>query len=199
MSVIKWLTAMLINSLGFITAPFIFPIAYILKDFKVFREFILWIYYDDEDEFGYDVDWFMVGRERNFFTAYKWCAIRNPAWNLQASSKLNQRKVYVFTKTKGVLQQNGNIVEPSLNANAVLKYVDENGVYRDNKGEFLSIKHSILGSQYAEFYEVESGEKYWRYSFANKINIYNLWIEFQIGYSTRPTFRLKIKNIKQIN
>lgn len=79
---IKWGVIMLINLLGFLTAPIIFPIAYLLRDIKLFRNYILWIYYDDEDDFGFNVSWWMRDKKPSFWMAYKWCAIRNPAWNL---------------------------------------------------------------------------------------------------------------------
>lgn len=194
----RYILIMILNLLGFLTAPIVFPIAYFLRDVSIVRNKLLWIYYDDEDDFGFDVEWFMVGRKRNFFTAYKWCALRNPAWNLQASSRLDESKLYVFTKTKGILQHNGIIVSPSLKATAVLKYVNKEGFYMDNKGDFLSEKFSVLGSQYAEFYEVSSGRRYWRYSVAKNI-LNDFWLELQVGYHTRPTFRLKIKKVKLRN
>ena len=99
-SFIRWFLFMMVSLLGFLTAPVIFPIAYLLRKIKVFRNNILWIYYDDEDEFGFDVDWWMQGRKKNFWTAYKWAALRNPAWNLQASlrPRKNGRDSYISHK-----------------------------------------------------------------------------------------------------
>ena len=50
----RWTLQMLLNLLGFLTAPIVFPFAYLLKDIKIVREKLLWIYFDDEDEFD---DW----------------------------------------------------------------------------------------------------------------------------------------------
>ena len=193
----KYIIRMIINLLGFISAPIVFPIAYGLRKVKIVRNKLLWYYYDDEDEFGYEVEWWMMDRKRNFATAYKWCAIRNPAWNLHASSKLpNVTKEYVFKSPKGSLRKNHKVVYPSLNVSAVLKYVDKDGKYMDNKGEYLSLTHSILGSQFVRFYNQVDARRYWRYTFADRV-VGSIWIELQIGYTTRPTFRLKIKNIKK--
>lgn len=194
---LRWLSQMVFNLFGFISAPVIFPIAYLLKDVRIVREKLLWIYYDDEDDFGFDVYWWMVGRKRNFFTAYKWCAIRNPMWNGHTLSMLKGFSIgaYIFFRPKGILQRDGKVL--SDNNTAVLKYENEFGKYMDNKGEYLSTKFSTIGSQYIEFIHVKSGKIYWRYSFANKV-YRNIWIEFQAGYTTRATFRLKIKNITKI-
>ena len=195
---------MVANLLGFVTAPLVFPIAYLLRNVRIVREKLLWIYYDDEDEFGYDVNWWMVNRSRGFWSAYKWCAIRNPAWNLHTLSTFvggwstinKSEKDYVFLTPKGLLQKNGKVLEPSFRVTAVLKYVDADGNYMDNKGEFLSLKYSTIGSQLVKFYDIRTRKEYWRYSYANKL-IGNIWMEIQIGYTTRATFRFKIKNIKE--
>ena len=197
---LKWLRIMMLNLFGFISAPVVFPIAYLLKDIKIVRDKLLWIYFDDEDGFGWNVDWWAKTNnyKENFWTAYKWCAIRNPAWNLHTLSQLNKKiSEYVFLSPRGILQKDGKVLEPKLNVTGVLKYVDNNNEYMDNKGEYLSLKYSIIGSQYVEFYNNRTLETYWRYSYANKL-IDNVWVELQMGYTTRATFRLKIKNITKI-
>ena len=187
---------MLANLFGFVTAPIVFPIAYLLRNKSIVRNKILWIYFDDENEFGYDVDWWMGNKQRNFWTAYSYCGFRNPAWNLQALWILKGgSESYLFLRPKGILQKDSNIIHPSLVNNAVLKYVDADGMYMDNKGDFLSLKHSIIGSQFVKFYNIHDNKKYWKYTFANKF-IDNIWLELQIGFTTRATFRLKIKHIK---
>ncbi len=187
---------MVANLLGFVTAPLVFPIAYLLRNVRIVREKLLWIYYDDEDEFGFDVFWWMLDNPRNFWSAYKWCAIRNPAWNLHTLSSLNDnRSNYVFLKTKGILQKDGKILQPNFYITGVLKYVNAENEYMDNKGSYLSLKYSIIGSQFVKFYNKRTLKNYWRYSYANKL-IGNIWVEIQMGYTTRATFRLKIKSIK---
>lgn len=193
---LKWFGSFLILALGFVLAPIIFPIAYLLRDIEIVRQKLLWAFYDDEDEFGYDVDWWMGDKEENFWTAYKWAALRNPAWNLHTLFSL-KKITAVFTKVKGGLTKGGKDVEVALGNSAVLKYEDADGNYMNNKGEYLSIKYSMLGSLYAEFYDYTSESKYWRYSFAGKV-YKSMWLELQIGYTTRATFRLKVKNIKKI-
>lgn len=198
MNIAKWFLTMMFNLFGFITAPIIFPIAYLLRDISIVRNKILWIYFDDEDEFGYDVYWWMRDKSRNFWSAYKWCAIRNPMWNGHTLSTINENpKSFVFLIPTGFLQKNGKILEPTIYTTAVLKYVNENDEYMDNKGEYLSLKYSTIGSQYIEFYNIQTRKEYWRYSYANKL-IGNIWVEIQIGYTTRATFRLKIKRINKI-
>jgi len=197
---LKWLRIMMLNLFGFISAPVVFPIAYLLRRFKIVRNKLLWIYFDDEDGFGWNVDWWAKTNnyKENFWTAYKWCAIRNPAWNLHTLSQLNKKiSEYVFLSPRGILQKDGKVLEPKINITGVLKYIDKNNEYMDNKGEYLSLKYSIIGSQYVEFYNNRTLETYWRYSYANKL-IDNVWVELQMGYTTRATFRLKIKNITKI-
>ena len=182
MKYIMWILVMVMNLFGFITAPLMFPIAYALRDVKIVRRKLLWIYYDDEDEFGFDVDWWMVDREENFWTAYKWGAIRNPAWNLQALSIINPRWIKHLEHTK------------------VLKFEDTYGGYRDNKGPVLSLTHSQLGSSFVSY--ILPGrflglQELWKYSFAGKI-IGKLWMEIQIGFHSRATFRVKFKWITKI-
>jgi hypothetical protein len=178
---LKWLLIMLANLFGFVTAPIVFPIAYLFKGVSFVRNYLLWLYYDDEDEFGYNVGWWMKGRERGFFTAYRWSALRNPAWNLQALWMLD------YNDTFNIIRGNDRT--------CVLKYVDEDGNYMDNQGEYLSLKHSIIGSEFLLFNL--NGKKYWRYSYAES-PFGNIWFELQIGFTTRATFRFKIKNIKKI-
>ena len=189
---INWAGNMLINGLGFITAPIIFPLAYLLRNIPIVRNKILWIYFDDEDEFGFDVDWWMRGKKPSFWMAYKWCALRNPAWNLQAALKPNIRAPKTLISESGTHHRGGDItIDPFVMC--VLKWLTENHEYSDNKGEYLSIRHSVLGKKFLWF---KFGDHYWRYSFADKV-WKNMWIEFQIGTSdTRHTFRLKFKWIK---
>lgn len=191
-SYIRWFLVMLVSLFGWLSAKFMFPIAYVVRDVKLFRRYILWIYYDDEDGFGYNVDWWVKNQPFNFWTAYKWCALRNPAWNLQASLKPKQGlKKYI--SSKGSHSQNGNF-DISVYDMCVLKWVNEFGEYMNNKGEYLSLKYSIIGSMFV-WYKVDK-RLYWRYSFARKI-FRNLWIELMLGTNDfRYLFRLKIKKVE---
>ena len=74
---------------------------------------------------------------------------------------------------------------------AGFKYVDKDGVYKDNIGDFLSKKHSTLGKMFI-WYKIEN-KLYWRFSYANNL-FSKLWVEFQVGTNnSRYTFRLKFK------
>ena len=191
-SIIRWLLVMCISLFGWITSKFMFPIAYWLRDVKLFRKYILWIYYDDEDEFGFGVDWWIGNKPFSLWTAYKWCALRNPAWNLQASLKplFGLKK---FVSCKGSHSKDGNS-DISVYKMCVLKYVDKHGGYQNNKGDFLSLKHSVIGSMFV-WYKIEN-RLYWRYSLAKNM-VKNIWVELHLGTTdSRYTFRLKIKNVK---
>jgi len=192
-SILRWIAVMLISLLGFVTAPIIFPIAYLLRNVKLFRNHLLWYYYDDEDTI-FGTEWFRKSKglkDKGFKTAYLWSAIRNPAWNLQASLQPEQSTIWVYS-SKGMLNKYGKIQK--VTEMAVLKYVNIDGIYSDNKGEFLSLQHSILGSMFL-WYEV-SRKLYWRYSYAK--NVYkDYWVEIQLGTNDRRyTWRLKIKKTK---
>ena len=198
-AILKWVGIMILNLLGLLTSIVVFPLAYILRDVKIVRNKILWIYYDDEDEFGWDVHWWMVGKKKGFISAYRWCVLRNPAWNLQGLFIFKEKPSQTNSKilnSKGTLTKGGKKVDDF--GVAVLKYVDKDGNYMDNMGEFLSLKYSIIGSKSLVFNYTnkETGKisKYFRYSFANHI-INSFWVELQIGFTTRPTFRMKLKNI----
>lgn len=187
LSIIRWVLVMLVNLLGFITAPFIFPIAYVFRNTKLKK--IFWIYYDDEDGFN-GTQWFLEAKDlepNTFKTAYLWCAIRNPAWNLQASLKPKEGEIKII-KSKGELTQDGSLI--SILNFAVLKYVDITGDYKDNKGDYLSLKHSRLGNSFV-WYEID-GTLYWRKSIAKKVG--PLWFELQLGTNDdRYTYRAKLK------
>ena len=190
---------MLLNLFGFITAPIMFPIAYLFRKVRFVRNGLLWIYYDDEDEYGFDVEWWMNDHKPSFWMAYKWNAIRNPAWNLQAATRFRSKDLdnAIALKIKGMLQKNGERV-PYFNVRdltAVLKFVDVDGGYSDNRGAMLSLRYSTIGSLFMIFYL--NHKRYWRYSYANRL-FGKVWMELQIGYHTRPTFRLKFKIIDKI-
>lgn len=178
---------MIISLFGWLTSKIVFPFLYPFRNTWVRNTKPFWYYFDDEDEFSFNVHWWMVGRNKTFLTAYKWAALRNPAWNLQASLKPKQgAKEYVSHK--------GNIGSYNYYDLAVLKYVDQYGGYMDNKGEYLSFKYSIIGKIFT-WYKID-GTLYWRYSFAGKL-FSNIWSEIQLGTTDlRYTFRFKIKKVK---
>ena len=65
----------------------------------------------------------------------------------------------------------------------------------DNKGEYLSLAYSVIGKSFIIFYL--NNKKYFRFSYANMF-FNDIWLEIQLGWSTRATFRLKIKKIEKI-
>ena len=110
-------------------------------------------------------------KNSDFFTAYLWNALRNPAWNLHTVFNLSER-----VREETIMK---------------LKYVNEKGEYQHNKGEYLSLKHSNIGRKFFKF--TLERKKYWRYTYADNI-FGETWVELQIGYTGRPTFRFKYKN-----
>ena len=190
---------MLVSLIGFVTAPLIYPIAYILRNVKLFRRHLLYYYYDDEDGY-YGTEWFRESSGYKlegvfwfdkFVCAYHWSALRNPAWNLQASLTPKQGAKFMVD-FNGKLTKNGE--RQRMTEMAVLKYVNFFGHYMDNKGEFLSLQYSIIGSMFL-WYEIDD-TMYWRYSLAK--NVYkNYWLEVHLGTNDRRyTWRLKLKKNK---
>ena len=186
LSLIRWALNMLIPLLGFITAPFIFPLLYPFRNTGLRNVKPFWYYFDDEDGvYGADYWRKAKGLERNFWTAYKWNAIRNPAWNLHTViiPKKGEEKLISWS---GQLTQSGKIIMPT--EVAVIHFENKDGSYAGNTGDIISLKYSKLGSVFLWF--TKGGRLYWRYSLAK--NVYrNHWIELQLGTGYRHTFRFK--------
>ena len=188
-AVIRWIAVMIILGVVSVTAPVIYPIAYVLE--RITKKKILWIYHDSEDADGCsaNVNWFNKGK-CNFWVKYKWC-LRNPAWNLHLLFKPKQG-LKKRISSKGWLEKNGNS-DISIFTFAVLKYVDKNGIYQDNKGKYVSKKHSVFGRMLV-FYKV-GRTVYFRWSKVGRI--LGLWYELQAGTNDRRyLFRLKFNNKK---
>jgi hypothetical protein len=194
-SIADWAGTMSANLFGWLTAKVVYPIVYTIRDKEFIQRKPFWFYLDDEDG-HYGTDWFRealrYGHKTDWWSrfkiAYEWLAIRNPAWNLQASLvPKDGEKVLVETWGKAI--KDGNEVDPYLFAN--FKYENVDGIFKNNKGDFLSLKHSAIGKRFT-WYKV--GDRlYWRLSYANKA-ISKMWIEFHLGISNdRYTFRLKFK------
>lgn len=200
LSILDWVKTMSINLFGYLTAKIVYPILYPLRydgDIRPNKPF--WYYFDDEDG-NYGTDWFreslsygdMSTKWRKFRVAYKWSALRNPAWNLQASLKpIDGGKKLV--STRGYVERSGVELSPYVFAN--FKYVNKDGVFKNNIGDYLSVKHSAFGKRLT-WYKVDD-KLYWRLSYANNV-VSKLWIELHLGVSNdRYTFRLKAKwNLK---
>lgn len=145
-----------------------------------------WYYFDDEDEFGYNIDWFYPNKKNGFIKAWLWAAARNPMWNLHASLSPKQGDKEIVEIKKLTLKRNGSLVgDPFIFA--VLKYIDDNGTV-GNKGTYLSSEHSIVGESYV-WYRI-NGTLYWRKS---KVFYRNgRWHERQSGTNDfRYTLRRK--------
>lgn len=188
LAILRWILIELVSLLGWITAKFMFPLAYVLRNVKLFRNYILWIYYDDEDGI-YGAYWWNKRLLTDFWTAYRWNALRNPAWNLQAILKPKEcvkKPISIY----GRLRRNG--ADVGYWNMAVLKYVDANGRETNNKGQYISLQHSIIGRMLVWYYN--DNTLHFRYSFAK--NVWKrFWIEIHLGTTEkRYTFRFKIKN-----
>lgn len=183
---------MLIPLFAFVIAPLLYPIAYLLRNGSLYRKKPLWWFFDDEDGL-YGAPYWREQKgitKRNFWVSYKWCAIRNPMWNLQASL-VPKDGAEVFVSGKGNLSISGQPLEPTWVA--VLHYVDENGDWTHNVGKYLSLKYSIIGKTFIWF--KIGGRLYWRGSLASKL-YKNLWVELQVGVNSRYIFKFKLKKVK---
>lgn len=183
---------MLVNLFFVVTSYVMFPLAYLLKkSVRKYKKVLypLWLYLDDHGDYG--DDWWRRDNPKNFWTAYRWSVLRNPAWNLQNSLRRKKGKPFVIS-SKGELRRNGKI-QPVMTT-AVLKYVNLEGDYSDNKGEYLSKYYSVLGDMFV-WYKVKD-KLYWKYSFAKNVNFLNRFVELHIGITYRYTFRFKIKKVE---
>lgn len=209
-SIIRWiLLGLLVPGILALLAYIFFPLAYLFrrplragrKQGGLIAKLVipLWIFLDDEEyrKQGHDFGepWWREAKNlkidtywQKFRAAYLWCAVRNPAWNQYELIKPKTGAIDEVVSQDGFLTQDSWPVG-FLNF-AVLKYVNANGDYADNKGEFLSLAHSILG--YSKVWYIIQNRLYWRYSFAGKK--FGRWIEIQAGTNDRRyTFRFKIK------
>lgn len=211
-SIFRWiLLGIIIPGIFALLAYVLFPLAYILRrplrrgissSFLSVRilSSILWVFLDDEEYLyhGHDCgpDWWRLAKGlkiynpwQQFKAAYLWGAVRNPAWNQYYffHPKFGEAELISL---KGDLTQDG--IRVSLMHFAVLKYVDSNGNYSDNKGDYLSLVYSILGESMV-WYQID-GRLYFRYSFAGYR--FGRWWELQLGTNDRRyTFRFKIKKV----
>ncbi len=195
LSILIWFGTMLLSLLGFVLAPITFPIYYLLRNTKLVHYKPLW-YAGDEEDGIYGAQYWKDANgitKDTFWSAYRWSAIRNSMWNLQASLTPKEGPE-LFISAKGELTY--NYEDTSLEEMAALHYENEDGSWAGNTGEILSRRFSTLGRSLYWF--SKGGRLYWRYSFADKV-YKNLWIELQLGTSTkRHLFKIKFKNIKRV-
>jgi len=210
LAVLRWLAFMIVLAIGALTAPIVYPLAYVLRTpLRVFNyipylrylTILLYIYLDDEDYETPPVWWLrdkglkMDTALNRFWSAYRWNAFRNTIWNfhlLTAHDHSRPEKIY----SKGLLWKNFRPLNSDVFSFAVLKYVDSSGNYSDNSGEYLSVRFSYIGSMFC-IYEV-NGDVFFRFSLAKNIPLLG-WTEIQIGTNEkRYTFRLKIKGKQKV-
>ena len=216
LSYIRWFIIAVLLQIILIPLTYVmYPLAYFLRKqlrhcyysrntFKKTLVLPLWIFLDDEVFYGsgddYGEQWWKnvnnikiweLNTWQRFVVAYKWGAIRNPAWNQYQIFKPKTGVKYIVSE-EGELSRNGQSI--TLLNFAVLKYVDKHGQYTDNQGEYLSLRYSTMGESKV-WYLVEN-TLYWRYSLAKKIG--KFWIELHLGTNDRRyTVRFKIKtNLK---
>lgn len=156
---------------GWIMFPILYHFRKWIRNIKPF-----WYYFDDEDEFGFDLPWFRPDMKNGFIKAWLWAALRNPMWNLQTTLGPKQGEKKLIEVVKLELKQNDKIVvDPYIFA--TIKYVDSNGKNPGNQGEYLSKEHSILGEVFC-WYEID-GTLYFRKSKTYEKN--NRWYVIQFG------------------
>lgn len=199
-SIVRWVGVMLLNLIFVLLAKVVYPMLYPLREWKLMNYKPFWWFFDDEDG-NYGTQWFRdtlkYGNKTDWFSlfriAYKWCADRNAAWNAQASLKPKDGE-QIIIYSGGSATKNGREVT-NLMLFAGFKYVDEDGLYKNNKGDFLSLKHSVIGTLWA-WYMVE-GKLYWRWSYAGEV-FKGFWVETHLGINNhRYTIRHKWKfNLK---
>jgi hypothetical protein len=110
-------------------------------------------------------------------------------WYLRIRIK-PQQGVKVVQNYYGYLAQAG--IPVALLKFATLKWVDKKGNYTDDKGDYISYKHSIFGDSFI-LYEINR-IRYWRYSYCKYNKTLDRFIELHLGYNDeRPVIRFKIK------
>lgn len=149
----------------------------------------LWWWFDDEDGL-YGADYWRKAKgitKKNFWISYRWCGLRNPMWN--AKTKLIPISGFEYPIYEaGKLVHNGE--EVNLKNSAVFHYVNDEGVWNGNAGDWLSKTYSYLGWAFIWF---EKDDKtYFRFSFAKQI-WGKLGLEIQIGTFHRYMFKIKLK------
>jgi hypothetical protein len=192
LSILKWVGVMLMPLLAFITAPFTYPTVYLFRNIKWVRENSpFWFWFDDEDGY-YGADYWRKEKgitKDNFWTSYRWSALRNPMWNLHTILKPRKGEE-VYLNQKGNLTRNN--VPLALSNVAVMHFEDENGNWIGNTGKILSLKYSVIGKVFIWFTIKDT--LYWRYSLVKNL-FGSWWIEIQLGVGYRYTFRFKTKKV----
>lgn len=189
LSIINYLGAAMLLLLCYLGGIILFPIAYLFRNSPYAKKYPLWWWFDDEDGL-YGAEYWRIAKKiikKNFWVAWRW-SIRNPMWN--AHTKLVPGSGLELIKySAGKLKHKGK--EVNLINSAVFNYVNDNGVWSGNVGEYLSGYYSYLGWSFI-YFEKSNGRTYWRFSLAKQI-IGDLGIEIQIGTFHRYIFKIKLK------
>lgn len=158
--------------------------------------FLIWVWLDDEDGF-YGTDWWRTKKklkDKHWWTAFNWLAVRNKMWNLFSTKLMKPRRGWEqYVDHTGSLHKNFTIWR--YDQMAVLKWVNSGNINRpENNGEYLTIAYSVIGKML--YWYKRSGALYFRYSYARKafsIWKWDFWIEFHAGTTmVRHTIRGKI-------
>ena len=212
-AILRWVLAILFQLITVVLSLIVYPLAYVLRDHlramrqsnnKVIRIVAvpLWIFLDDEcveltgDDYG--EYWYKLVNDINidtmtkwelFVVAYKWGAIRNPAWNQHTMIQPNEGM-------ETLVSYKGSTTSAYWWEFAELKWMT-NGNPSDNQGECIAPPpYSVFGE--AMVWYTAGDRLYWRYSFAGKK--FGRFVEIQIGttegkqwINKRYTWRMKIK------
>ena len=190
---IRWALVMLWNLFLFATTWFMFPLAYLTRNIPLFRNYILWVYWDDEIEnMPSDFVMWMIGKTWNFKTSYKW-HVRQSGWNGQTIIKIKSglRK---YVSHSGYITQNEN-ADISVFTFAGLKYIDENYNPIDNNSSgYLDFKRSVFGKMFVK-YKIDN-TLYWSYSYCKPI-LGRIYLMIHAGTNIRRyLFTVRLKKVR---
>ena len=188
-SFFNYLGVTILLLISFIGGTILYPFIYWFKDSTLSRKYPLWWWFDDEDGL-YGAQYWRDAKgitKKNWWISCRWSAWRNPMWN--ALTKLIPRSGIEFALNKyGLLIHNGKEVD--LMNSAVFHYVNDDGTWNGNVGNWLSKKYSYSGWAFVWF--EKQNRTYFRFSFAKKL-IGPLDFELQIGTFQRYLFKMKLK------
>lgn len=193
-SIFNFLGALILLLLCYLGGVLLYPIIYWFKDSTLSRDYPLWWWFDDEDGL-YGAEYWRKAKnitKKNWWISYRWCGLRNPMWN--AHTKIIPKSgLQVPLKAYGNLIHDGQ--QTNLMNSAVFHYVNDDGTWNGNVGDWMSERYSYLGWTFVWFEVKES--LYLRFSFAKQL-IGPLGLEIQIGTFHRHMFKIKLKWNKKI-
>jgi len=183
----RYALILLIMLFGIITEWFMFPLAWLCRNWK-FNPF--WIWLDDSrlTETGLAPDYlvFLEIYDTNietFWLAYRWHVQRNRVWNLLdlfilpiGDETVIDLKIDKLYRDGQKIKQGGRWAQV-----AGLKYKAKGGQdsWQVNIGEEIDYKYSILGTGYITFFKGDSSKKYWRYSQCKIVRYFIFWKRYR--------------------